>query len=436
MIKKLFLFFFQLSITCSLFSQEIKKGDVYAYARKVVDTLASPAMHGRGYVNGGDSIAADYIKAEFKKYGLKNFRQNYYQRLSFAVNTFPSGPVFKWGKIGELRIGKDYIIVPSSAAAPVYASGSRVEWLDSATFYNPGKLKKFLKKKLGSSFIAVNINNKGDEEMIRFFEQQDLAFRGLIFIKHHKLTADFSQRTDKFPSVELLLHDNLTIDNLKAAPEVEISFSNRFLPYHVSQNVIGYVEGSEQPDSFIVFSAHYDHIGEMGGALFPGANDNASGCAMLLSLAKYYSMPEHKPKCSIAFMAFCGEEVGLLGSRYYTEHPLFPLKNIKFLLNMDIMGTGEDGITVVNGSVFKPQFDKLKQINADHDFIRDVKIRGKAANSDHYFFSEKGVNAFFIYTMGGIKAYHDIYDRPETLPLNEFEDLFKLITTFGDYLQH
>src|SRR6218665_3885523 len=436
MIKKIILFLFHLSITYSLFSQEIKKGDVYAYARKVVDTLASPVMHGRGYMNGGDSIAANYIKKEFKRFGLRSFSQNYYQRLSFAVNTFPERPVFNWPGVGELNVGKDYIMVPSSPGAPAYPGLSSVEWLDSVTFYNPGKLKKFLKKKLKNSFIAVDINNKREEEIIIFFEKQDLPLRGLIFIKHNKLTADFSQRTDKFPSVELLLHDNITIDKLKANPGVEIAFSNRFLPYHVSQNVIGYVEGSEQPDSFIVFSAHYDHIGEMGGALFPGANDNASGCAMLLSLAKYYSMLEHQPRCSIVFMAFCGEEVGLIGSRYYTEHPLFPLKNVKFLLNMDILGTGEDGITAVNGSVFKPQFDKLKQINTDNNFIKDVKVRGKAANSDHYFFSEKGVNAFFIYTMGGIKAYHDIYDRPETLPLNEFENLFKLITAFGDYLQN
>ena len=156
---------------------------------------------------------------------------------------------------------------------------------------------------------------------------------------------------------------------------------------------------------------------------------------MLLNLATYYSKPENKPKYSIAFMAFCGEEVGLLGSKYYTENPLFPLKNIKFVFNMDIMGTGEEGITVVNGTVFQKEFDKLKAINTENKFIKDVKIRGKSANSDHYHFSEKGVKAFFIYSMGGIKAYHDIYDRPETLPLNEFENMFKLITKFGESLQ-
>jgi hypothetical protein len=66
--------------------------------------------------------------------------------------------------------------------------------------------------------------------------------------------------------------------------------------------------------------------------------------------------------------------------------------------------------------------------------IVKINARGKAANSDHYFFTEKGVPAFFIYTLGGIKAYHDVFDRPETLPLNEYDDLFKLIIGFNKSL--
>ncbi|MGZ4118124.1 MAG: hypothetical protein ACXVPY_11610, partial [Bacteroidia bacterium] len=86
-IPSFLLFYF---ITLSLFSQEIKKGEVYDYARKIVDTMASESMHGRGYVNGGDSIAANYIKTEFKKFGLRSFTgDDYYQRFSFPVNTFP-----------------------------------------------------------------------------------------------------------------------------------------------------------------------------------------------------------------------------------------------------------------------------------------------------------------------------------------------------------
>ncbi len=85
---------------------------------------------------------------------------------------------------------------------------------------------------------------------------------------------------------------------------------------------------------------------------------------------------------------------------------------------------------MVNGAVHTEAFDKLVELNDRAKYLKQVKKRGKAANSDHYPFSEKGVPAFFIYTMGGIAAYHDIYDLPETLPLTEFEDVFKLIRDF------
>ena len=65
-----------------------------------------------------------------------------------------------------------------------------------------------------------------------------------------------------------------------------------------------------------------------------------------------------------------------------------------------------------------------------------IGARGKAKNSDHYWFTEKGVPSFFIYTLGGIKAYHDIYDRPETLPLTKFAEVYKLLLEFTDYLQN
>jgi Zn-dependent M28 family amino/carboxypeptidase len=166
---------------------------------------------------------------------------------------------------------------------------------------------------------------------------------------------------------------------------------------------------------------------------FPGANDNASGIAMMLNLVYHYTQKE-VPKKTMVFMAFGAEEAGIIGSKHYTQNPLFPLERINFLINVDIMGTGEEGIQVVNGSEFKPQFDKLAAINSKNNYLKQVKIRGKAANSDHYWFAEKGVPAIFIYTLGGIKAYHDVYDVSKTLPLTKFEDCFRLLTDFVNEL--
>jgi len=125
-----------------------------------------------------------------------------------------------------------------------------------------------------------------------------------------------------------------------------------------------------------------------------------------------------------------------LGSKYFTEHPLVPLKNIRFLVNLDLEGTGIDGITIVNGSIYSREFNILKQINNKGGLLPKIVSRGKAANSDHYFFSKNNVPAFYIYTLGGIKAYHDIYDVSSTLPMDKYSDIFTLMLNFNDVLMN
>jgi Zn-dependent M28 family amino/carboxypeptidase len=184
-----------------------------------------------------------------------------------------------------------------------------------------------------------------------------------------------------------------------------------------------------------VITAHYDHLGGMGSeTYFPGANDNASGVTMLLSLARYYGA--HPQPYTMAFICFSGEEAGLLGSKYFSENPLIKLSNIRLLLNLDLEGTGDEGITVVNSTIYKPEFAVLNQVNDEFHYLVKIYPRGKAANSDHYWFSEKGVPAIFMYTMGGIKAYHDVYDISATLPLTKYEDLFKLLVKFNAKLMN
>ena len=156
---------------------------------------------------------------------------------------------------------------------------------------------------------------------------------------------------------------------------------------------------------------------------------------MLLNLADYYSKKENQPKCSVAFIAFAGEELGLLGSKYFAAHPLLPLSEMKFLVNLDLLGTGDEGMMVVNATEFPRKFALLDSINTAKKYLIKIGQRGKSRNSDHYWFTEKGVPSFYFYTLGGIKAYHDIYDKAETLPLTKFEDVFRLIVDFNSAIQ-
>jgi hypothetical protein len=394
-------------------------------AKQTVKALSAPEMHGRGYIKNGDKVAAEYIANSFKKLGLKQFNDSYFQKFPININVFPRRLRLKVGR-KRLKPGVDFIIHPTSKTGK---GRGKLLWLDTLLLNNPDRVKQFLatdisKKVLvykGSYMRKLYINDKIPR---KFFDKLQES-RAAIEL-HKKLTASFSAKPVSRP---IFMVKTTSFD--ATATRAKFAVDSKYLPRYTTQNVIGYIEGQHVPDSFMVFTAHYDHLGRMGKKIyFPGANDNASGIAMLIELAKHYS--KNKPSHSIMFIAFGAEEVGLVGSYYYVKRPTIDLANIKFLLNFDIVGTGDDGITVVNGSVFRKEFDKLKAINQKHKLLPKVNIRGKAPISDHYFFTQDGVPCFYIYTLGGIQAYHDIFDVHETLPLTKFESFFKLITTFAD----
>lgn len=393
-----------------VYSQDIN------YARSVIDTLCSPAMHGRGYVKHGDRIAARYISSEFAKHGLKPFGKNYFQHFRFSVNTFPGKMMLKVN--GQLlKPGTDYLIDPSSHRIKGKYKLYRVA---STSIRGTKDLLK-------NRFLLVDKSEavtKDEQGAMDLWITKPAGAKGVMMIEDNKLVWSVSRKQLKHPVFRILRK------SLPENPaEIEVKAEACFKKKYRTQNVIGFLPGTQYPDSFIVFTAHYDHLGRMGKEImFPGANDNASGVAMMLNLLAHYS--KNPLSYSVAFIAFAGEEAGLLGSEYFVKNPLIPLKQIKFLLNMDLLGTGDDGLMVVNGEIFKEHFQILESLNKEKNYVVSLQKRGKARNSDHYWFTERGVPAFFIYTLGGISYYHDILDRPETLPLTDFEDVFRLIVDF------
>lgn len=386
------------------------------YARIVIDTLCSPSMHGRGYVSKGDGAAARYIRNEYLKHGLKPLGKHYFQPFKFSVNTFPKKMMLKVN--GNMLLpGTDYLIDPAS-------KGIRGRY----KLYRVASTSiRGTKDMLKNRFLLVDKSETGtkDEQgAMDLWITKPAGAKGVIMIEDNKLVWSVSRKQMKHPVFKVLrksLPDNPS--------EVEVKADACFRKNYRTQNVIGFVPGTQYPDSFIVFTAHYDHLGRMGKeSIFPGANDNASGVSMLLNLANYYS--ENPLAYSVVFIAFAGEEAGLLGSEFFVKNPLIPLKKIKFLINMDLLGTGDDGLMVVNGEVFKEHFQLLESVNQEKKYVVSIQKRGKARNSDHYWFTERGVPAFFIYTLGGVSYYHDVLDRPQTLPLTDYEDVFRLIVDF------
>ncbi|MES2774831.1 MAG: M28 family peptidase [Bacteroidota bacterium] len=358
-----------------------------SYARRVIDTLSSPFFWGRGYTEDGMKKTALYIEHEFEM--LKTmpfFLGKYQQHFSYPVNTFP-GKMALTINDKELKPGRDFLVGNESKSCK--AKGS-VGQADSVSWVNPQER------------IVINLVDKLTWNVDR--EQADYT---------------------SFKVLKTALGD--------APKTFAATVDSKLLKSFDAANVAAMVKGTSGTDSVMVFTAHYDHLGGMGkDTYFPGANDNASGIGLMLSLAKYYAA--HPQRYTIVFIAFAGEEAGLVGSKYFVEHPPLDIKKIRFLTNLDLMGNGEEGVTVVNATEFTKDFALLQKLNTEGNLLAAVNSRGKAANSDHHWFTEKGVPSFFIYTLGKRKCYHDVEDVAATLPNYELEDLQTLLVRFYDHI--
>lgn len=213
---------------------------------------------------------------------------------------------------------------------------------------------------------------------------------------------------------------------LREAKKIKIDYENE-TKLHEIFNVGAMISGIS--DSTVFVTAHYDHLGKLGDAIFAGASDNASGTAMMMALSEYFS--QRKPYYTLVLIAFAAEETGLLGSEYFTHNMNYRKLPIKMVINLDIMGNAEGGITVVNTEKELEFLEKLREINEKQKIqLPEVRQRGNTQNSDHYYFTEDNVPAVFIYSNGGQGYYHDVYDTPENLLYTNIDKVFYLLANY------
>jgi Iap family predicted aminopeptidase len=392
------------------------------FAQKTIDQLCTDSFAGRGYINMGDYKAATYIANQFKEIGLSGITENYFQSFSLNVNTIPLANLSLDSK--ELVPGYDFLVSPGSSSSNI----------SSPLYFVPNKK---LESKRGAKLVSKVIK-KGCVPVLDIFDAKNEAVVSNLkaIYSNTKLETIGMLKPSMFWSVarsQLPICEVWIVDSIfnRKTKQIDLKVDANFKENYQTQNVVGIVPGTVNPDSFIIFCGHYDHLGKMGEAIFYGANDNASGIAMLLDMANYFVA--HPQKYSIVFIAFAAEEAGLVGSKYYVGNPPkeIPLSNTKFVFNMDLMGNGKDGATVVNSTVFENEFQLLNEINNENKYLPILKTRGKAANSDHYYFTEAGIPSFFMYTMGDYNYYHIPNDNAQNLELGPFYDkTFLLIRDF------
>ena len=196
-----------------------------------------------------------------------------------------------------------------------------------------------------------------------------------------------------------------------------------------SNNVVGVVEGSDPAlkAEAILFTAHWDHLGVgravVGDAIYNGAADNATGCALLMELARAWAAQSPRPKRSAVFLAVTAEEKGLLGSRYYAQHPVVPLGKTALNLNFDmILPLGVPESVVVNGAERTTAWPMVKAVAARHGLEIEADPRahlGTFYRSDHFSLARAGVPAFSVTTGTRIKGKPADFARTA---MQEFND--------------
>jgi Zn-dependent M28 family amino/carboxypeptidase len=168
-----------------------------------------------------------------------------------------------------------------------------------------------------------------------------------------------------------------------------------------TQNVVGFWEGSDPilKNEIVVIGAHYDHVGVANDSIYNGADDNASGTAGVMEVAEAFTKCKTRPRRSILFMTFAGEEKGLFGSRYYTDDPIFPIENVIAMLNMDMISRNDTNEVAIIGSKTSPS---LKTINEKCDESIGMKLDYDNdrffLQSDHYSFYRKNIPVLFYFS--------------------------------------
>jgi hypothetical protein len=395
-----------------------------AYVRKIVRDLSSPAMHGRGYVKSGDTKAAIYLEKEMKKAGLLSFNNDFVQRYTFSINTFPGQLTLRAGG-KKLRPGHDFVVAPTVTSLD---QTFRLMWIPDTVSTIESAIKVMDTAGI-SQCLAV-----APSRMQSVYRSGFPGARGVIQLTQGNVWWHVSGAREPDNRVSVMIRESALPVGTSA---ISLKAENKYLVDHEARNLIGYVRGSAEPDTFLVFIAHYDHLGRMGSrTLFPGASDNASGTATVLDLARHYASNTTEAYYSMAFILVSGEEAGLLGSFYNADNPLFPLENIKFLINMDMVGTGSEGLSIVNGNQFPEAVKLFKKINSEKGYFADIRSGGESCNSDHCPYYRKGVPSVFLFTRGDEnREYHNIYDTHERLPFTSYEQLFGIITDFSKALQ-
>ena len=439
--------------------------------RRRVGIIADDSMLGRDTPSRGLDLTARYVAEEFKRLGLRpggddgTFLQRY--AITRRRVDIDSSWVSLKGSRGEWRFPLNatarlsHGTVPSKRIhGPVVLFGGAVTEADAAKVPFQGK-------------VVVVIADESRDGTQGLLQALMAGGAGAILIPSGLDSATFASR------VPIQARERTTVDLGGAQPPVllmqgstlaraltpagvdlartraattaigrplpdltaEVSLREIIVSKELAPNSIGVLEGTDPvlKHEYVLFTAHMDHIGITPGAadsINNGADDDASGTVGVIELAEAFSQPGARPKRSLVFMTVSGEEKGLWGSEYWSEHPTVPIKNAVADLNMDMIGRNWADTIVAIGREHSDLGATLAKVNTEHPELRMTAIDDRWPEerfyfrSDHYNFARKGVPILFFFN-GVHPDYHQPSDSPDKLDAEKESRILRLVYYLG-----
>ncbi len=443
--------------------------------------LSSDDLKGRRSGSPEDKVSRDYIAAQFKAAGIQPLNPNgsYFQKYQFVQS-------LELGKDNQLAIGdKSYTVdtdftplgFSSSGdltADAVYVGygfdiGDSLNWHDYDGVETDGKWvvilrggpdeeeahsafdmhlalrKKTLVARDHGAAGVIFVSQPDDDELIKLRYDQSFSGAGLPVIHVSKATAA-TLLAPLGKSVSGLM-DELNSTRSPHSADLGVSVhANVNLVQHKADaaNVVGIVPGNDPAlkNQYVIIGAHFDHLGFGGpgsGSLAPdtvaihnGADDNASGTSGVIEAGEYLAAHRDELKRSIVLMCFDGEELGLLGSKHFSEHPLVDLKQVDLMINMDMVGRCSDNKLTIGGVGTSPDFEVyMGEFNRAYNFNIGYSKEGFGP-SDHASFYTKDIPVLFFFT-GTHEDYHKPSDDWQKI---DAEDGSKIVSFVADVAEY
>jgi hypothetical protein len=409
-----------------------------------VSFLASDALQGRGTPSPGLEIAAEFIAAQFRRAGLEPAGDDgYFQTAKFATIT-PNLDGFELTlEAGGQTLKADKASVLVQDPAAIDLSHTAIVSTDPAGIdaLTPGQVH--------GKALLVAIPQGAPFNIMRTLSAAYDRLQPALVILVRDIAITAAQRNVRVQEVTAAKRPVVTVTdpairaaNLKDAT-VSIHMTAPMVAPVPLHNVVGVLRGSDEQlrDTYVLVTGHYDHLGVRGAGpgdhIFNGANDDASGTSSVIEIANALAALPTRPKRSIVFIALFGEEMGLLGSRYYGAHPIFPLAktiadlNLEQLGRTDVDGGTRVGLVNVTGYDFSTLTSVLKKAGED----TGLKVEKDEKNSDPFFarsdnqaLADAGIPA---HTLSVGYVFPDYHGAGDEWPKIDYDNMAKVDWTIA-----